>query len=183
MLNPELRSKIRSTESVCSMLKRVSLEDLAGHPVKSVGYPEWRGLLCKPKQPGTISDAYPELGGQSLLEYHEAKGGIRCKRLAAEDDPEAETVGLRTSRGRIVDFPPQILDPVFYVEDLPGSAQNKMKFSPDVWKTKITETFRNLVKEWRPWSFPKDKSFLSEEVLREGDVLAYGRLPLSLIHI
>ena len=179
LLNPELRSKIRSTESVCSMLKRVSLEDLAGHPVKSVGYPEWRGLLCKPKQPGTISDAYPELGGQSLLEYHEAKGGIRCKRLAAEDDPEAETVGLRTSRGRIVDFPPQILDPVFYVEDLPGSAQNKMKFSPDVWKTKITETFRNLVKEWRPWSFPKDKSFLSEEVLREGDVLAYGGLPCA----
>ena len=179
LLNPKLTSKIQSTESVCSMLERVSLEDLAGHPVKSVGYPEWRGTLCKPKQPGTISDAYLE-DGQSLLEYHEAKGGIRRKRLAAEADPDAETVGLRTSRGRIFDFPPQILDPVFQVEDLPGSAQNKMKFGPDVWMNKMTKTFRNLVKEWRPWSFPKEKSFLGEEVLRKGDVLAYGRLPCAV---
>ena len=174
LLNPKITSKIQSTESVCSMLDRVSLEDLAGHPVKSVGYPEWRGTLCKPKQPGTISDAYLE-DGQSLLKYHETKGGIRRKRLAAEADPEAEIVGLRTSRGRILDFPPQILDPVFQVEDLPSSALNKMKFSPEVWKTKITETFKDLVSEWCP-PFLKDESFLSKLVLRKEEVLDYGRL-------
>ena len=179
LLNPELRSKIRSTESVYSMLERVSLEDLAGRRVKSVGYPESSGTLCEPTQPGTISDTRSYLeGGQSLLAYNEARGGIRRKRLAAEDDPEAQTVGLRTSKDSIFDFPPQILDPVFYVDDLPGSAQNKMKFSPDVWKTKITDTFKDLVSEWCP-QFLTDEPFLNDRVLRETDVLAYGRLPCA----
>ena len=179
LLNPELRSKIRSTESVYSMLERVSLEDLAGRRVKSVGYPESSGTLCEPTQPGTISDTRSYLeGGQSLLAYNEARGGIRRKRLAAADDPEAQTVGLRTSKDSIFDFPPQILDPVFYVDDLPGSAQNKMKFSPDVWKTKITDTFKDLVSEWCP-QFLTDEPFLNDRVLRETDVLAYGRLPCA----
>ena len=179
LVNPELKSKIRSTESVYSMLERVSLEDLAGRRVKSVGYPESSGTLCEPTQPGTISDTRSYLeGGQSLLAYNEARGGIRRKRLAAEDDPEAQTVGLRTSKDSIFDFPPQILDPVFYVDDLPGSAQNKMKFSPDVWKTKITDTFKDLVSEWCP-PFLTDEPFLNDRVLRETDVLAYGRLPCA----
>ena len=90
--------------------------DLAGRRVKSVGYPESSGTLCEPTQPGTISDTRSYLeGGQSLLAYNEARGGIRRKRLAAADDPEAQTVGLRTSKDSIFDFPPQILDPVFYV--------------------------------------------------------------------
>ena len=177
LLNPELTTKIRSTESIYSMLQRVPLKDLEGLPVRSVGYPEFSGTLCKPKEPGAISGTRTYLG-KSLLEHNKAQNAKRRKRLADEDDPGVDAVGLRMRDGQVLDFPPQILDEVIYMKDLPVSAQNQMKFGPDVWLTKITETFRNLVSEWRP-PFLADEPFLNDKVLRETHVLAYGRLPCA----
>ena len=177
LVNPELKSKIRSTASVYSMLKRVPLKDLEGLRVKSV-YPKYSGTLCKPKEPGAISSARDYLGGKSLLDHNKAQSTKRRRRLADEDDPEVDAVGLRTSKGSILDFPPQILDQVIYMKDTPVSAQNKMKFSPDAWKHKITTTFKDLVSEWFP-PFLADDPFLNNKVFLKTDVLALGRLPCA----
>ena len=65
------------------------------------------------------------------------------------------------------------------MKDLPVSAQNQMKFGPDVWLTKITGAFKDLVSEWCP-PFLTDEPFLNDRVLREADVLAGGRLPCAV---
>jgi hypothetical protein len=97
---------------------------------RSVGGPTRCGTLCITKDNFNISQGHPDLDGQNLIDYN-SKYPERMSLLNGTDN-NTLAVCLRTKGGDIY-YPPQILEPVWCMEDLSKDAIKLLKLTAGEW--------------------------------------------------
>jgi hypothetical protein len=97
---------------------------------RSVGGPTRCGTLCSTKDNFNISQGRPDLDGQNLIDYN-SKYPERMTLLKGADN-DTLAVCLRTKGGDIY-YPPQILEPVWRMEDLSKDAITLLKLAAREW--------------------------------------------------
>eukprot|EP00961_Rhodomonas_salina_P232626 3142745-Rhodomonas_salina.1 len=140
-----------STQNVESMLARGTIEKTIGSQpgceVRAVGDgARFAGDLCEPEDNSTISQNRTSLGGRSLLVYNR-QYRVRSELLKSAN-PATLAVGMRKRDGTVLDYPPQLLEPVWKLANLRSGSLSgsgmQHKCSPTKWLRHIKEVARQV---------------------------------------
>ena len=146
-LNHALTPTMTLTELIRKQGKTVttaaSYVPLYGMEVRSRGVPRSTGILCEAETAGTIGSPRTINGVQTtLLEWNKQHDNVR-KRLLRNAYPIIPAVGLKI-KGKVYDYPPQILELVLGMKDLNGNDSKFAKCRPEQW-LKTVEEIKSLL--------------------------------------
>ena len=118
----------RLNQSAHSM--RSAGKDTSGR-FRSVGGPTRCGTLSNAASNFTISQELSYLKGGSLIDYNSRYPERRA--LLKNVNNSTMAVGLQMNDGKICDYPPEILEPVWRMENLPKEEIRRLKLKPVQW--------------------------------------------------
>eukprot|EP00961_Rhodomonas_salina_P006553 88855-Rhodomonas_salina.1 len=123
-----------------------------GCKVRTVGGAQYSGTLCEPGENTTISEKRSSLSGESLLEYNIRRYPMRQQMLLQLErvDNDTRAVGIRRDDGKVLDFPPHVLEPLWTFENVKPDAQNWIKCTPEKWRD-CAENISSVVRKRCPF--------------------------------
>ena len=137
--------------------------------------PRSSGALSRATGNFTIAEGRRELSGKSLMEHNNMYPG---RRTALKNAPNSTlAVGLRTKTGKILNFPPQILEPVWRMEDLPRSEISRLKLQPGQWWDYVLVAANYLQRALS--GFPNQESFVKLN-MTVSELTTFGWCQLAL---